>query len=219
MILWLDVLGFVGNVAKGTVKTSAVLYLLFNDTSTTEIYTYGHTLSLHDALPISGGKSPLQVFAVKVVAAEGPSCEFRRLVGERFRAGPRLQNPSVAAPHQPRAAPADPVNGRFFPLRQREAGQAPENALPLNLPHLLGRLRLAENRMQPVGEFLDMRVRSEEIVEMRQFFPEQRILRQGAHQDGEEIPSGRLGDAEGEVQARLRSEEHTSELQSLMRIS
>src|SRR3546814_5977474 len=26
----------------------------FNDTATTEIYTYGHTLSLHDALPISG---------------------------------------------------------------------------------------------------------------------------------------------------------------------
>src|SRR3546814_15957055 len=73
---------------------------------------------------------------------------------------------------------------------QREAWQAPENALPLNLPHLLGRLRLAENRMQPVGEFLDMRVMTREIVEMRQFFPEQRILRQGAHQDGEEIPSG-----------------------------
>src|SRR3546814_12354233 len=28
-------------------------YLFFNDTATTEIYTYGHTLSLHDALPIS----------------------------------------------------------------------------------------------------------------------------------------------------------------------
>src|SRR3546814_12038406 len=26
---------------------------LFNGTATTEIYTYGHTLSLHDALPIS----------------------------------------------------------------------------------------------------------------------------------------------------------------------
>src|SRR3546814_7727126 len=25
---------------------------VFNDTETTEIYTYGHTLSLHDALPI-----------------------------------------------------------------------------------------------------------------------------------------------------------------------
>src|SRR3546814_17985369 len=28
-------------------------YLFFNDTATTEIYTYIHTLSLHDALPIS----------------------------------------------------------------------------------------------------------------------------------------------------------------------
>src|SRR3546814_15578274 len=27
----------------------------FNDTATTEIYTYGHTLSLHDALPIFAG--------------------------------------------------------------------------------------------------------------------------------------------------------------------
>src|SRR3546814_17256274 len=27
--------------------------LLFNDTATTEIYTYRHTLALHDALPIS----------------------------------------------------------------------------------------------------------------------------------------------------------------------
>src|SRR3546814_20281303 len=26
--------------------------IFFNDTATTEIYTYGHTLSLHDALPI-----------------------------------------------------------------------------------------------------------------------------------------------------------------------
>src|SRR3546814_10398691 len=29
------------------------LCFLFNDTATTEIYTYLHTLSLHDALPIS----------------------------------------------------------------------------------------------------------------------------------------------------------------------
>src|SRR3546814_19276284 len=29
------------------------LSFFFNDTSTTEIYTYLHTLSLHDALPIS----------------------------------------------------------------------------------------------------------------------------------------------------------------------
>src|SRR3546814_2811207 len=28
------------------------MLFFFNDTATTEIYTYGHTLSLHDALPI-----------------------------------------------------------------------------------------------------------------------------------------------------------------------
>src|SRR3546814_16857481 len=30
-----------------------VFYFFLNDTATTEIYTYLHTLSLHDALPIS----------------------------------------------------------------------------------------------------------------------------------------------------------------------
>src|SRR3546814_13630669 len=30
------------------------MYFFFNDTATTEIYTYCHTLSRHDALPISG---------------------------------------------------------------------------------------------------------------------------------------------------------------------
>src|SRR3546814_18421717 len=30
-------------------------FFFFNYTATTEIYTYGHTLSLHDALPISKG--------------------------------------------------------------------------------------------------------------------------------------------------------------------
>src|SRR3546814_12353997 len=28
------------------------VFFFFNDTAATEIYTYGHTLSLHDALPI-----------------------------------------------------------------------------------------------------------------------------------------------------------------------
>src|SRR3546814_618791 len=36
-------------------------FCFFNDTSTTEIYTYGHTLSLHDALPIFSHASLLQV--------------------------------------------------------------------------------------------------------------------------------------------------------------
>src|SRR3546814_7934337 len=39
-----------------TMIADALLFFVvffFNDTATTEIYTYGHTLSLHDALPIS----------------------------------------------------------------------------------------------------------------------------------------------------------------------
>src|SRR3546814_19205072 len=38
---------------------SFVVFSFFcTDTATTEIYTYGHTLSLHDALPISPRRSP-----------------------------------------------------------------------------------------------------------------------------------------------------------------
>src|SRR3546814_13897666 len=33
-----------------------IIFFFFNDTAPTEIYTYGHTLSLHDALPISGSR-------------------------------------------------------------------------------------------------------------------------------------------------------------------
>src|SRR3546814_13459484 len=34
-----------------------IFNFFFNDTATTEIYTYRHTLSLHDALPISSTSS------------------------------------------------------------------------------------------------------------------------------------------------------------------
>src|SRR3546814_5328272 len=37
-----------------------VYNFFFNDTATTEIYTYGHTLSLHDALPIFDGNQPAE---------------------------------------------------------------------------------------------------------------------------------------------------------------
>src|SRR3546814_4513819 len=35
-----------------------MFYFFCNDTATTEIYTYLHTLSLHDALPISAERPP-----------------------------------------------------------------------------------------------------------------------------------------------------------------
>src|SRR3546814_14326866 len=44
--------------------------LFFNDTATTEIYTYGHTLSLHDALPISA-KEPRSHVVYELIGTEG----------------------------------------------------------------------------------------------------------------------------------------------------
>src|SRR3546814_13331038 len=44
------------------------IYFCFNDTSTTEIYTYLHTLSLHDALPIS---------SLRITAQAGKPIELR----------------------------------------------------------------------------------------------------------------------------------------------
>ena len=42
-------------IKKEDIKVGLRFYITINDTATTEIYTYGHTLALHDALPISSG--------------------------------------------------------------------------------------------------------------------------------------------------------------------
>src|SRR3546814_14494035 len=49
-----------------------IVIFFCNDTATTEIYTYGHTLSLHDALPnFPGGKYPLLASAhMSVITAK-----------------------------------------------------------------------------------------------------------------------------------------------------
>src|SRR3546814_13993155 len=49
-----------------------VYIFFFNDTATTEIYTYCHTLSLHDALPIFGnGKDRTRRFGHGADRVEG----------------------------------------------------------------------------------------------------------------------------------------------------
>src|SRR3546814_16612647 len=55
--------------------------LFFKYTATTEIYTYGHTLSLHDALPICldlvqarGGKVELRHVLDRVAGLRGAEC-------------------------------------------------------------------------------------------------------------------------------------------------
>src|SRR3546814_15055222 len=88
-------------------------YFFFNDTATTEIYTYGHTLARHDALPISqrtahateGLCGPLMITApaARPVASAKPApnsvpasihrrCDFRPCNSSRDRKSTRLNS-------------------------------------------------------------------------------------------------------------------------------
>src|SRR5881227_3413094 len=50
--LWLKPWKILSRLRIGADSQDSVTFFFFNDTATTEIYTTGHTLSLHDALPI-----------------------------------------------------------------------------------------------------------------------------------------------------------------------
>src|SRR3546814_20716143 len=51
-----------------SVTLRSFLFFFFNDTATTEIYTYGHTRSRHDALPISLDGSETHSFTLSAPA-------------------------------------------------------------------------------------------------------------------------------------------------------
>src|SRR3546814_21136116 len=75
------------------------MYFFFNDTETTEIYTYVHTLSLHDALPIS---TPQEIEAVIVLKGEAVDPFDEKTlghirIGALGLAGRRAIEPGLAA--------------------------------------------------------------------------------------------------------------------------
>src|SRR3546814_2821651 len=59
--------------------------VFFNDTASTEIYTYVHTLSLHDALPIS---YPLATSLLTTSAASAKALPGRETAGREPPGGP-----------------------------------------------------------------------------------------------------------------------------------
>src|SRR3546814_14198045 len=62
----------------------------FNDTATTEIYTYLHTLSLHDALPISAGRAGGEAAGIHPASANAPrNAAIRWLTAPTQRVKPR----------------------------------------------------------------------------------------------------------------------------------
>src|SRR3546814_16483234 len=71
---------------------SDILVFVYNETSTTEIYTYVHTLSLHDALPIYAAqpepKQPPILLPARARRSEQPP-QFPRRLADRLAAVPQ----------------------------------------------------------------------------------------------------------------------------------
>src|SRR3546814_13516075 len=110
-------------------------YFVFNDAATNEIYTYGHTLSLHDALPICGLAVPGARAVAQVVGGEHQRLPHRlahhvvQRVDQRRRVAGHVE---AHQPHvhrtRPRVAHADlrrlaGVLGGWH-LRQRRRAEA-----------------------------------------------------------------------------------------------
>src|SRR3546814_9234790 len=73
---------------------SMCLIFFFNDTATTEIYTYRHTHSLHDALPIwpAAWPDPAEDSATGSTAARSRRRGLRRRSAARRRSGRRRRS-------------------------------------------------------------------------------------------------------------------------------
>src|SRR3546814_3002538 len=141
-----------------------MLFCFFTYTATTEIYTYCHTISLHDALPVAGGPVPIED------VAPGGRLVLRRddqlPKGRRALCGPLDHHADHGSTWAPQSLDRPSYGGderkpHTRSLCGRAGGTRPEGA--------------ARNRRR-----------------------------------GQTALAGEI---------RLRSEEHTSELQSLMRIS
>src|SRR3546814_18712369 len=63
------------------------MYIFFNATPTTEIYTYLHTLSLHDALPIFIDQRPLRDLDHSYEQRPPPRPEALRCASRRSNSG------------------------------------------------------------------------------------------------------------------------------------
>src|SRR3546814_16926947 len=110
------------------------MFCFFNDTATTENYTYLHTLSLHDALPISGILRSLDYAASTAIlnrSADQPQTlqtmalqveEWQRLAAEAFLKGYNSTIGDCAS------YPADPAVARrlidLFTLEKAQLGRA-----------------------------------------------------------------------------------------------
>src|SRR3546814_20334766 len=105
------------------------IVFLFNATATTEIYTYGHTLSLHDSLPICLRYAETAGFVQAPVLFPATRSSFRQVV-------PVFRRPSDQSarrnPFQHQASRQPWRSGRrfVFPRAGRLTSQAVVRAFP-----------------------------------------------------------------------------------------
>src|SRR3546814_7810525 len=90
------------------------MFFFVNDTATTEIYTYGHTLSLHDALPICSTRP----------RSPRPATRPVRRPGSRQQEGSTPLN--LLRPHCRMSAPVAGPEGTNPSQMQREAPRRSE---------------------------------------------------------------------------------------------
>src|SRR3546814_16190203 len=91
--------------------TSLYLIFLFNDTATTEIYTYGHTLSLHDALPIYEAALSPAARAFYTENRRVANGRAKRLLGWTPRYPTYREGLRAIFPNAPTATAARPLHG------------------------------------------------------------------------------------------------------------
>src|SRR3546814_14322253 len=104
------------------------LFFFFNDTATTEIYTYCHTLSLHDALPIYTNAHTIDSLS-RVVGGR----DWKGNDGDSLRRDAAMQRPDThPSPKLEPAVKADePVVSRPAEDGLQLAGRYPAEDLPL----------------------------------------------------------------------------------------
>src|SRR3546814_6969746 len=108
----------------------------FNETATTEIYTYGHTLSLHDALPISTSFSPAR-------RSRSSAVRPARILPSRTAMVAGTAPPARTAASPRRAVSR--LRGAGMPW---EIGRAPV-CTPVTNAHLVCRLLLEKHKQTP----------------------------------------------------------------------
>src|SRR3546814_18611160 len=88
-----------------------MLFFFLNETATTEIYTYGHTLSLHDALPIYQMRRERARQRIMPAAVGEREIDHARIARGRHRAA-APQRPASVARHRQRQRMPDAAQPR-----------------------------------------------------------------------------------------------------------